>query len=138
MTNTKQFIEDAIEGGWGYDKEDEEKLSEHSWNTTDKGYLVTTINCKRVKMHHFLIGKEEEKYVDHINRDRVDNRKENLRFVTPQQNRFNTGAKGYRKRGEKWDAQIMLNKKQIHLGTFETEEEAKTAYQLAKVIHHLI
>ena len=49
-------------------------------------------------------------------------------------------AKGYywSKNNQKWRAQIYLNKEQIHLGLFKTEQEARNAYLQAKEIYHVI
>ena len=79
--------------------------------------------------------------VDHINGVRHDNRLENLRLVTHQQNQHNrTKAIGYSwsKCHNKWQAQIKLNYRQIHLGYFELEKKAHEAYLEAKLIHHKI
>jgi hypothetical protein len=76
--------------------------------------------------------------IDHINRIRIDNRICNLHSVTNQENCWNTDAKGYfyYKNINKWKAYITLNYKQIHLGYFKTEEEAKIAYKAAKQKYH--
>jgi hypothetical protein len=80
------------------------------------------------------------KYIDHINRNRADNRIINLREVTNQENCFNQKAKGYywSKKHKKWRGQIVLNGKKAHLGLFDTEEEARQAYLQAKEIYHKI
>jgi hypothetical protein len=79
--------------------------------------------------------------VDHINGIRHDNRLENLRLVTHQQNNFNrTKAKGYgwNKRVRKWHAQIKIDGKQQFLGNFDSEEDAHNAYLEAKERLHII
>ncbi len=70
--------------------------------------------------------------IDHINRDRSDNRLENLRLVTPQVNQRNRGAKGYSwdKQKGKWKARAVHNGKCVHIGHFEEEEKARKAYDL--------
>lgn len=59
------------------------------------GYAKATIGKnKKVFFHHLIMGKPQKGLViDHINRNRLDNRKENLRIVTPIVNRRNTTAK---------------------------------------------
>lgn len=115
------------------DAKDLYKVSKHGWYYKD-GYAVTSIKRKRVRMHHLIMGKPTKGYqIDHINRDRMDNRRSNLRFVTDAENAKNNIGKGYRKHGKGWEASICHNYKQIYLGTFHTEEEAKTAYQRAKI-----
>jgi hypothetical protein len=116
-----------------------------------EGYIRISIDNKLYPLHRviaFCFGKLEQmeaiddtNRVDHINGIRSDNRIENLRQVTNQQNQWNqTKAKGYywNKPTKKWKAQIYLNGKQIHLGSYDTEEEARVAYLRAKEIHHVI
>lgn len=77
--------------------------------------------------------------VDHINGIKDDNRRENLRLVTPSENQHNQRrAKGYYfyKQLNKWRAKIKLNGKEHHLGFHETEEEARAAYIEAKAKLH--
>jgi len=76
--------------------------------------------------------------IDHINRDKLDNCVSNLRLVSHQQNQFNKNAKGFHKNRNKFQAQIRLNGKCIHLGYYETEEEAHNAYLIGKETHHII
>ena len=77
--------------------------------------------------------------IDHINGKRDDNSIENLRPVTHQQNMWNTNAKGYSwdKNAGKWKARIMLDGKLIHIGCFETEEDAHNAYIKRKSELHI-
>lgn len=74
---------------------------------------------------------EVPKIVDHINRVKNDNRFCNLRNVDVQKNAYNTDSKGCRldKRSNRWQAYIKKNYKFIHIGMFETEKEAKEAYE---------
>lgn len=75
--------------------------------------------------------------IDHIDGNKTNNVIENMRLVTNRQNGQNmkrhrngnlVGAK-YNKNSGKWNAQIRLNKgEQIHIGTFDTEEDAHNAY----------
>jgi hypothetical protein len=103
-------------------------------------------NNKSYKLlqHQFIYytatGKIVEQ-IDHINGDKTDNRIVNLREVTNQQNQHNqTKAKGYNwnKKANKWQSQIRLNNKKIHLGLFDTEVEARNAYLKAKEVYHTI
>jgi hypothetical protein len=79
-------------------------------------------------------------FIDHINTIRDDNRINNLRSVTIQQNGFNRNAKGYSwdKKMNKWKSTIRIDGKSKHLGYFENEQEASQAYQDEKKILHII
>jgi hypothetical protein len=78
--------------------------------------------------------------VDHQDRNTSNNNLSNLRIVTQQENQFNTKAKGYtwHKQSNKWQSQIKLNGKNIHLGRFEKEEDARQSYLVAKEKYHII
>lgn len=79
--------------------------------------------------------------LDHIDGNKSNNRIDNLRDVTNQQNQFNrTTAKGYcwHKPTNKFIAYIKSNGKKKYLGLFETEQEARNAYLKAKEIYHVI
>ena len=86
---------------------------------------------------HRLINKTPEGFeTDHINHNKLDNRQENLRTVTHQQNSMNisfkrkdntSGTRGvwFDKERNKWAVEIMLNQKKIHIGRYAELEEAK-------------
>lgn len=79
--------------------------------------------------------------IDHINGIKTDNRVVNLRLITVQQNTFNKhDVKGYtwNARANKWKGHLCVDAKYIHLGYFDTEQEAHTAYLTAKAIYHII
>jgi len=78
--------------------------------------------------------------IDHINRIKDDNRIENLRLVTSQENMFNRPANGYcwNKKCKKWKSDIVLNGKKIFLGLFDNKEDARKAYLEAKKKYHNI
>lgn len=120
-----------------------------SWYiSTSKGYIHH--RCKSTKkllsLHRVVYELAhgpipEGLSIDHINGDKTNNFLCNLRVVTHQQNHFNeTKAKGYcwYKRDKKWQAYIMLNGKNKHLGRFDSESEARAAYLDAKKIYHII
>lgn len=83
------------------DKEDLEKVKTRRWFISGKkvrypyaDFYKNNIR-NRVRLHNFLIGKQKDLVVDHINLNKFDNRKENLRFVTYRINGLNKGGKGY-------------------------------------------
>lgn len=116
------------------DVEDLEKISKYKWNIGSNGYC--RCSALMIDLHRFLLNLNEfdGDYVDHINGDKLDNRKSNLRIVTSQLNQFNSHNKGsgnnirkgvsFRKDRNKWRAYITIDGKQINLGTFNTENEA--------------
>lgn len=97
-----------------------------------------TMNAHRF-LYYFITGEIPAK-VDHINRSKHDNRLENLRSVTHQENLFNTDAKGYflDKQSGKKRAQIKVSGVRMNLGSYDTEEQAGAAYQAAKAKYHKI
>ena len=108
------------------------------------GYVKIKIDKKDYRAHRlawlYIHGCWPTDQIDHINRIKDDNRIENLRDVTQQQQQFNTKAKGYfwdKQRG-KWQARIMVNIKMKYLGRYDTEEDARAAYLAAKEKLHNI
>jgi hypothetical protein len=89
---------------------------------------------------YYCIYKKCVEQIDHINGIRHDNRIENLRSVTNQQNCFNRKPKGcsYHKRDKNWRSSIMIDGQNVFLGCFKTEQEAHEIYLEAKKIHHQI
>lgn len=79
-----------------YDQEDEESLAKYSWFIMVDGYAMArsiyTDEPQKVLMHRVLLGVSNDRKatVDHINRNRADNRKENLRLVTRSENAVNS------------------------------------------------
>lgn len=94
---------------------------------------------KTVLLHRVICGPRPDQVVDHINGNGIDNRRCNLRPMTPSANRargrFGTqGVSKYRgvsPRGGKWVAMIHRNRKQRYLGLFDSEEAAAAAYARA-------
>jgi hypothetical protein len=92
-----------------------------------------------------MTGEWPADQIDHKNRVGTDNRWENLRAATNQQNQFNTtvrrnnkcGLKGvhWSKEKKKWRAQIGLNGKTWSLGYYLTPEDASAAYRDAASVH---
>jgi hypothetical protein len=125
------------------------KIGEELGSLTKSGYLETCINQKRYYLHRlaflYMTGEIPFGVVDHINGNPSDNRWVNLRCVDHKANAENTsklrtdsttGYSGVHRWHGKYRAKINSGGKQIHLGTFETAEQAAEAYQLAKPIYH--
>ena len=101
-------------------------------------------NKKLIELHRWIMDfPEKGNYVDHINHNTLDNRKENLRVVSNSDNLKNsriridnkTGYKGVRfdRFRNKWSAEIKVNYKKIHLGRYEKFEDAVRARKNAEI-----
>ena len=105
--------------------------------TNGNGYRQISLDGTVYLSHRlawFICFNEWPTIVDHINRDRSDNRLDNLREVSQSINIHNssnkpskTGFRNARKVGNKYQSEIKVNGKSIHLGMFNTPEEASNA-----------
>ena len=141
----------AISNGYSYNKETGHivnPLGKNVTSTNSLGYVVCYVSQKSktvvIRCHRFAwflyYGKLPQNHIDHIDRDKTNNKITNLRDVTNQQNSFNQKAVGYywRERRNHYEARITVNGKKIHLGCFKTEEDARNAYAEGKKIYHII
>ena len=124
------------------DSEDYADLSKHKWCSWSRGRYAgrkITENGKTriVLMHREIMRATKGQEIDHINGDGLDNRKENLRYVTRQQNIFNKKPQGktsqykgvyYRAKEDRWVAQISVNRVKKYLGIYKSEKQAAIAY----------
>ena len=102
-----------------------------SWFLNTKGYVAGRLRgeARDSTYHRLILDVPNNFQVDHVNRNKLDNRRENLRIVTNSQNQSNRFAKGvYKTRNDKYSASIQYQKIRYHLGVFTTFEEAKNAY----------
>jgi hypothetical protein len=113
-------------------------------SSENKGYKVVGISGSLWPLHRLIwkmVTGEDPDIIDHIDRDRANNRWVNLRSVTEQQNHFNlprysnnrSGFKGVHRHSQnpKWIAQIRVDGRVKHIGSFNTIEAAKAAYNEA-------
>lgn len=116
---------------------------------TKNGYILLTVRNSSKEMYYvfghqfawFILYGEIVPLIDHKNRIKSDNSKDNLRSVTKSQNAMNmSNVKGYTfcKRSKKYIAIIMTNYKRKQLGAFETPEEARQCYLENKDKYHII
>lgn len=118
------------------DEEDYEWLSQWKWRLGN-GYAVRSINRKTTGMHRVINQTPEGLETDHINRNKLDNRKSNLRSATRSANSKNralspknvSGCAGvsWSKDKQAWLAITRIEKKRWNLGCFEKMEDAKRA-----------
>lgn len=115
-------------------------------NVSAHGYIRIGIDGTRYQAHRlawfYVYGKWPRSQIDHINRDRLDNRISNLREASDAQNKQNLGLNSrntsgvtgvtWDKQRQKWFAKINHNYKQIPLGRFDNIQDATNAYAEAK------
>jgi hypothetical protein len=121
------------------DDEDYPVLSRWKWQCSPDGYAVhaTHVHGKSVKilMHRFLISPARGQIVDHIDGNKLNNQRANLRIATRAQNAQNTrmarslsGFKGVRTEGDSFLSVIEYGGDMIRLGRFKCPIEAASAY----------
>ena len=128
------------------DKEDIPMLEKYTWNISNTGYFCARINNKITFLHRYIFDEyDSEVCFDHINQDKFDNRKENLRRCTKaenNQNKFDINKSSTGKRGVvlhkngKMTAQVKISGVTIFLkrGT-NLEELAQIASYARAYIH---
>ena len=122
-----------------FDREDYERVSKHRWHISgsQNQYVYTHLNGKHTSLQRFLLNCPSDLVVDHINRDTFDNRKENLRICTQKENTHNRReGRGIHRFRNKWRADIGIDGKKKHLGTFATYEEALKARKEAEKLYY--
>lgn len=130
------------------DADDVDKFNEYKWHLsydkcTDGFYVITDIiiegEKKTMKLHRYLTDCPSDKIVDHINHNGLDNRKSNLRICTYGENNQNSRSKKdntsslykgvyWKKKDNKYVAQIGFEGKKIHLGYFDNDVDGAIAY----------
>lgn len=122
------------------DDEDFDYLNQWKWHYGRGGYACRGSGHKgypAIYMHRLIMNTPQGMQTDHINRDKLDNRRNNLRICDASQNRANIGKRinntsGYtgvaRFRRVKWQAYINKGGRRFSLGHFQTKEAAARAY----------
>lgn len=135
-------------------------LGDLGWGTYKYGtilnpiwYAIKTYHLKYMLMHRVIMESElnrlllRSEYVDHINRDGLDNRLSNLRIVTAKQNSHNLARNISKKTSQykgptweenrsQWKVSIQINGKSINLGRYYDELDAAKAYDKASKHFH--
>ena len=133
------------------DDDDYERVSAHKWTLHDnygRGFYART-NIRRatverkyssLMLHRFIANAKPGEVIDHINRNGLDNRKENLRIATRSTNAANSKHRcdrstspyrGAYKAQNRYKAQIRVNGKLLQLGSYICPKEAALAYDYA-------
>lgn len=123
------------------DDQDLARVKEHKWKIGTNGYVGSmTAKCL---LHHFVLDVKpnRQRQIDHANGDKLDCRRENLRFATNGENQMNrrkslgftSKYKGvfWHSKAGKWAARIIFEGKSIHLGFHTEEMDAAKAYDKA-------
>ena len=134
-----------------FDSSFSEEIKQNKWTLDSAGYVCRNKNGKLERLHRLVIETDGYKipkgmYVDHVNKCKTDNRKCNLRLVTPQEsarnmpirnnNKFGVTGVCVGRGGKNYRAYITVNKKRADLGTYKTLNEAINARLRAEQKYH--
>ena len=115
--------------------EDHPHLSQWKWTVNSKGYPCRNTRKGKILMHRLIVGAQKGEICDHINGNKLDNRRENLRIVTHSENNHNRnyGTGVIKPAGRnRWNAHIWVQGEYRWLGSYETQEEAVAARSKAE------
>lgn len=125
--------------GLVFDECDRALVEAHTWSVNGDGYVTTWVGKRSFKLHRLIMRPAVDAEVDHVNHDKLDNRRANLRIVTKslnQQNRaYGYGSSQYRgvslrSRDGRWRASSGVNGRDVSLGYYERETDAARAVRL--------
>ena len=128
-------------------------FADHKWcaEVSAKGhtYAVRSVRCpdgkrRNIRLHRVILGLDltDKRVGDHVDGDTMNNRRENLRIATNQQNLRNvigakatnkTGFLGVSPQGSRFIATIMVDSRQKYLGAYATAAEANQARLVAEL-----
>lgn len=129
------------------DDVDFDKINKYKWYF-DGRYAYKNFYNKILKktlpfgLHRYILNlkRKDGKEVDHINGNKLDNRRCNLRICTKSENKQNrnlktntSGYNGVRKKRNKWETKIIKNYKYYHIGIYDDPELAAIAYDLTAI-----
>lgn len=125
-----------------FDLEDYKLVKPYCWCLSNNGYVVSGSDKNLKLLHRLITNCTPNMVVDHINHNKIDNRKDNLRVCMQNENMRNcvisknnsSGTTGvaFDKQRNKWIASIMVNRKMIYLGRYKNIEDAVKARKNAE------
>lgn len=116
-----------------FSSEDWDFVTSHNWHIDTKGYVLTKINGRNIKLHRYIMPASEGIQIDHVNRKKYDCRRENLRYAVNKENAANSAAfKNNRSSGHKnvyiqdgkYRVIVRKNGKAIHFGYYKNLPDA--------------
>ena len=121
------------------DDEDHERLAKYNWQKSTNGYAIRSEGTDKVYLHQEVCPTPPGVYADHVNGQRLDNRRCNLRPATHSQNgqrrkvqvNNSSGYRGVSQSPNGWRSQIYVNNKRISLGYYKDAAAAARAYDRA-------
>jgi len=123
------------------DAEEYQRVAAYSWSIRPDGYVARNPgNGGTMYLHRFILNARDGDIVDHRNRDPLDNRKANLRFVDALASAMNTGPRpgsskfkgvSWHTARQNWRAILCTAGTHRYLGSFDDEEEAARRYDAA-------
>lgn len=121
------------------DAEDFERISRDRWFLHGEGYAMRNVwprGSGATLMHRVVLKAARGTLIDHINRNRLDNRRANLRYADKSLNARNTEPNPYagvrwHKGAQKWTAEPRICGERRYLGLFAERDDARAAVQFA-------
>ena len=122
-----------------FDLDDYDKIKDYCWYIDSAGYVTNKNGKDIIRMHQLVLPIESGLMADHIHgkETRNDNRKSNLRIVTPSQNEMNKGVRQdntsgvtgvyFQSKSNRWCAEIVINGEKHRLGSFIDKNDAVNA-----------
>lgn len=114
-------------------------IMQYKWHVNSTGYIEGTVEGKILKLHRYIMNATEDQIVEHIDKNKLNNVTENLRFTTfsisnhtkkinyKNKSSKYTGVRLHKTRN-KWMSEIYKDKKCYFIGYFENENDAAMAY----------
>lgn len=128
----------------GVSEEDRDLLTESRWFVGKVGYAVRNVKGKRQEYLHRIVAARmglelsKTRCVDHIDRDKLNNRRDNLRSCSRTENQWNNASPGigWEEARKKWRARLNKNGKQIWFARFDSREDAIAARKQKQKEHY--